>query len=137
MVNDLINVIAVIEAEYGPLSLFAILKMDDVADRWSLAVAAQWIDDLKSETKRDAIFDRIFDQIATELTQTDAESIVRIGLLSLNSHLGQGLVEYTNKIQDDFVEIRDKQINGNTIHHGIIFRTNLFAETEFVSTITN
>ena len=45
MVDKFNEIAVIIENEKGRLSLFAVMKMDEYADKWSVVVSATWIND--------------------------------------------------------------------------------------------
>ncbi len=121
MVKKLKKIIEVIEKEFGTLSLFAILKMDEIVDKWSVIVAADWISE-STEPKRNALFKTIFDQMNKVLNEEENASISRLGLFGTENHIVQELKKLKLG-EDGTVRIKDEKVNGNMVHEGIILKS--------------
>ena len=115
MVEKLKKILAEIEVQRGPVSLFAILKMDAVVDKWVLVIGSEWIDD--SNTKE--VFETVRVSLLSKLSQEERATIARISVFNTTEHLIQELSTY--KTGSD---LSDKtQINGNLIYEGFIIKS--------------
>lgn len=96
------------------INLFAILKMDDLIDKWSIVIAADWMTpDLYSQ-----VFNDFAVLLQNNLDQDESNSIARLGISSTTEHLISELLKY--KTGD---EIPDGKINGNTIYEGHVIKS--------------
>jgi len=114
-INKFRTVLDSLETKRGSVALFALFKMDDITDRWTIILAADWV------TRED--YTRIYTDLRKVsfevLDERERAQIARIGIFPLNSHL----VELTlDKFSGENREIRDEKINGNYIHYGYIFK---------------
>jgi len=118
MVEKLKNLIPKIETEFGELGLFAMLKMDEIVDKWSLLFAAHWVTDTDEE-KRDRIFEKIYQLLEEVLTEEEGASVARIGLMPTDTHI----VEELKRLNaEGSTTLNNMKINGNTVHEGIILK---------------
>lgn len=105
--------------EKGGVSLFAILKMDDLTDKWSVLVCASWID---SDEKRREAFILIRELIKKYMTNEEASNIARIGVMARDQHIVQELLE--NKAGEYIGGNGSVKINGNVVHEAYILESN-------------
>jgi hypothetical protein len=97
-----------------PVWLAALLKMDDLVDRWALIISAPWI----NPENRDTEFRTILALLQQKLTREELVSIVRFGLFDRDNHLVEQLVNRPVNSR-----IQEEQINGNIVHEGIILES--------------
>jgi hypothetical protein len=116
MVEKFKEALKQIEEAKGKVTLFAIIKTDDLADKWSVVLCAPWA----TLEKRSDIFNFVKNLLAPVLTKEESESIARIGIFQKEEHLIQSLLAF----QSDFTIKEDTKINGFTIHEGYIFASN-------------
>lgn len=97
--------------EKGEVSLFAVIKMDELADRWSIAISADWaLEDRKKS------FNEIFDIFTSVLNKEEWELIARIGLFDKNDHIAKVFLQFK-----EGTEIKEvTQINGFTVYEAYI-----------------
>lgn len=93
-------------------NLFAVLKMDDVSDRWSVLISGR---DLDEDSKRRTLYPRIFDVLEQELEPDESEQVARIGVFPASDHL---IGELLSRGEG---EVNNAKVNGNYIHEGRIF----------------
>ncbi|MEK7079115.1 MAG: hypothetical protein AAB929_03515 [Patescibacteria group bacterium] len=98
----------------GHVSLFAVFKMDEFADRWSIAICADWIRDKKKG------FNEVVDIILNILSKEEWDLIARVGVFDKE--------EYITRVFSQFrsgTVIKEKQqVNGFTIYEGYILASN-------------
>jgi len=118
MVEKLKQILAKLQSEKGLVTIFAILKMDDITNRWSIILSAPWIND-KNTTE---VFSYVVETMKKTFTQEEANTIARIGIFSEDNHLIEGLKRYS-----EGTIIKDEKINGNVIHEAQILAVNVEA----------
>ncbi len=133
MVNKLLNILNTIKQTKGPFTLFAVTKMDDVADRWSLIISALWLDRDPDNINRN--FNYIVNLIRENLTEDEMRSIARIGIFHTDNHMVQMLLDYADKsvpkntlnisIDNHPLRLSNQQINGNKIYEGYILQADI------------
>jgi disulfide oxidoreductase YuzD len=102
-----------IEQSKGTVSLFAILKIDELTDKWTVILSASWVK--PSEFKDTFLYLRGL--LLARLDQDQRHSIARMGIFEPNNHLVQMLLD---KYQGDEYIDSDEAVNGNLIHEGYI-----------------
>lgn len=107
------GILAALEDKRGRVSIFAILKMDDITDRWTVFLSAPWI----NQADRGAIFSDLRDLILKNIEPKNLSSIARFGIFEPKEHLVELLLENFNA--GDYIA-NDRQVNGNIIHEGYI-----------------
>lgn len=100
-------------AEEKDVLLFAMLKMDDLTDRWSVLFSARNVDTLDKRTK---VWERLTRILAENLTDEEAQDIARVGVFPLDDHLVSEVIKY--KANDTILE---EKVNGSFVHEGHIF----------------
>ena len=95
------------------VNLFAVLKMDELIDKWSVLLAADWI----TEDNRKENFNLLADVLTKTLDDKEIYEIARVGVFGTNFHLAELFLE---KFQTGQHIKEDAQINGNVIHEGYI-----------------
>lgn len=119
MVENLKRIVNNIENKYGGVSLFIIMKMDDITDKWSLLLTASWIND--SNTSE--VFDFVRKELVANLSSEDLLNIARIGIFKQDEHLVQLLMTSIEKEKieiDGVSRLIEKQVNGNLIHDAYV-----------------
>lgn len=115
MVDKFRTILSELNTNHKPVWLLALLKMDDIVDRWSVIISAPWI----KETDRNAQFSYILGLIKERLTQDEMFSIARIVFLSKDDHLVEELLK-----RGTGEKIDNEPVNGNTVHDGVIIESN-------------
>jgi hypothetical protein len=115
MVEKLRTIVIALKKDNKPFWIFAILKMDELIDKWSLVVAAPWI----TPENHNEIFGLILNQIKNSLEPSELATIARLSLLNKNDHLIEELLKRASG-----TEIREEKINGNIVHQGTIIESN-------------
>uniref|UniRef100_A0A6H1ZPV7 Uncharacterized protein n=1 Tax=viral metagenome TaxID=1070528 RepID=A0A6H1ZPV7_9ZZZZ len=115
MVEKMNKVLEKLDAQGKQVWLFAILKMDELVDKWSLIFSAPW-DNVQN---RDLEFKNILSLVKEELDKEELYSIARVAFLKKEDHLVQELLK---KNSGD--KIDNETINGNIIHEGYVIASN-------------
>lgn len=105
----------------GTVYLFAVLRMDDLTDKWSLLLSAPWIDSKNDEDKK-IFFGSLIRLLDKHLSREELDKIARISLMGVTDHLAQELLNYSSgsHIGGD----ASVRINGNMIHEAYILESN-------------
>ena len=97
----------------GTVTLFAILKMDDLTDKWSVLISAPWI----SDANRKQVFADIVGLIKKEMLPEEAANIARVLIVPEGNHLVSELLEQKR----DYIGGEGSvKINGNMVHEAYI-----------------
>jgi len=116
MVNKLIEILKNMEKKHGKVLMFALLKMDELTNKWSIVISAPWI----TAENRKEIFLELIKATNQSLTPEESITIARIGLFPQEEHIVQELLQYK-----EGMHIEEKvQINGNIIHEAYILASN-------------
>ncbi len=102
----------------GEIFLFAILKMDELTDKWSVLLSAPWI----TEENRKDIFVDVRKLIKEIMTDEEAAGIARIVIAMKDEHLVQELLE--KKAGDYIGGTESVKVNGNLVHEAYILESN-------------
>ena len=109
---DYSKIVTELEKEKGGLAYFAIVRMDEFVDMWTVMFAADWVND----KNRIDIYNRINNLIDANGKKSDIAKVSRIGIFNSDHYLIKGLLKYSKE-----PELKDIKINGNTIHSGRVF----------------
>ncbi len=110
MVEKLEKVYEKYAAQAADVVVFALFKMDDVVDRWSVIVATQ---DSKTQDERRVEFDKLADLLKKNLEPSELRDIARVSFLDAKTHLVEELLKYQSGS-----DLARQQINGNYIYEG-------------------
>lgn len=116
MVEELKNILQDIEKEKGKVTIFALLKMDEYVDKWTVVFCASWAND----TNRSEIFTMIRDKIIQKLKTEEVNEIARIAIFPENEHFIQELKQFNSG-----TIIENKQVNGNIVHYANIIKSEI------------
>ncbi len=115
MVDKFKKMLTEIIAAKGAVTLFAIMKMDDLTGKWSIVFAAPWADD---ENRKEA-FNFVFNLLSKYFNDEEKSLVARIGIFEKKEHLIQVLLQYK---KDSFIE--NEKINGNVVHQAYVLESN-------------
>ena len=115
MVEKLKKVLSKLGEQHKEVWLFALLKMDEFVDKWSIIISAPW----STEENRDIEFQEIIVLLNNELSEEELYSIARIVFLKKDDHLIQELMKRSSG-----TELKSEPINGNAVHEGYIIESN-------------
>ena len=104
--------------KHGDVTLFAVLKMDNLTDKWSVLISATWI----NEDNRKEIFNEIIELIKNTMSIEEAASVARVIIAPKEDPLVLGLLEY--KTVDYIGGDEPIKINGNLVHEAHILESN-------------
>jgi hypothetical protein len=125
MVDELLekfrNILTEIDTACGRLSLFALVKMDDLTSSWTLLVSQPNVTD---ESRRH-MFREIAQRLTRDLTPNEISEVARVGVFPLNEHIIADLLKY----KEGHIE-KSFPANGNTIHEAYILRSETPANEE-------
>jgi len=114
MVEKFNKILENIEKIKGNITIFALLKMDEFIDKWTVVFCASWATD----TNRAEIFEIIRKQIIATLTPEEVREIARIAIYPTTEHFIQELLQYKSG-----TTIENQKINGNTVHYAYIIKS--------------
>lgn len=116
MVDKFNSILNKIIEERGIVTIFALLKMDEFADKWTVVFSAPWSTPMSAS----ADFDYIRRLIIGTLDEEERATIARIGIFAANESLIQMLLQ----LKTGTVISEDTKLNGNIIHAGYILASN-------------
>lgn len=108
-----------INSERSDIYLFAILKMDEYVDKWSVIVSASWI---RRENQRDG-FNYIARKMQEVLSEKDVSTIARIGTFQPDEHIVRLFNNSVSVQGGSSVKLEDTKINGFQIHEAYIYQS--------------
>lgn len=97
--------------------LFAVLKMDEITDRWTVIVSGPNFEDLKH---KNSVFNFLVKSMLNTFTAEEKKAIARVGLFPLDNHLVTDLLGY----KKGYKFSGSTAVNGNLIHEGFILESN-------------
>lgn len=116
MVEKFKEILTKIIEKKGRVTLFAILKMDDLTDKWSVVLCAPWAteDTLKEN------FNYLRSLILDTFNEEERATIARMIIYQKNKHIVEQLLQY----KQDAVISEAVSLNGNLIHQAYILASN-------------
>jgi len=114
MVEKLKTILSEIKRSKGEVVLFALMKMDELADNWTIVLSAPWAKEGDTD-----IFKYVLNLVRSNLSREEFSSIARIGIFSKNDRFIELLLKYNSGV---FIE--NEKINGNYIYEGYILECN-------------
>lgn len=116
MVDKFNQIINQILQEKQLLTLFAILKMDELTDKWSVIVCAPWANQVNYADS----FNYIKNLLDQKLSEEEKTTIARIAIFPKEDHAVESLLQF----QAGTVIKEDTKVNGFMIHEGYILHSN-------------
>lgn len=110
------RILLAIEDVHGAVSLFALLKMDDLTEKWTVLLGAKWVD----ESRYDEYFFLLRRLMLKELNEAESRQIARMGIFDLNDHLTQVLLD---KYKSNEHIAGEERLNGNLVHEAYILKS--------------
>jgi hypothetical protein len=95
------------------VDLFAVLKMDDLIDKWSVLLAVDWI----TNENRQTVFSNIINSLQENLGKEEQDEIARVVFYSPNDDL---IKLFFDKFSEGQYIKEDAKVNGNVVHEGYI-----------------
>jgi len=114
MVEKFKTIVEKIRQEKGELNLFALMKMDEIADKWTVILSAPWSQEGNADN-----FKYILDTIKSNLTTEEVSTIARVAIYPKTNHLIDLLLKFNAG-----ASIVNQPINGNQIHEGYVIISN-------------
>ncbi|MCX6782348.1 MAG: hypothetical protein NTW66_04520 [Candidatus Magasanikbacteria bacterium] len=99
------------KAQKNSVNVLAIMKMDELIDKWSIILSASWVNEKNSGD----IFTSFLALMKKYFTDEELNTIARVGILPIDEHLIVGLLDIGSG-----AEIKDRKINGNMIYEGYV-----------------
>ena len=116
MVDKFKEILTQVEKKHNKVLLFALIKMDELTNKWSVVISASWI---TSENRKE-IFKELVNIMNEKLTPEESITIARIGMFAQNENIVQELLQYKKD-----THLHEKvRINGNIIHEAYILASN-------------
>jgi len=116
MVDKFKQILADLISQKGKVNLFAILKMDEYTDKWTVIVSAPWI----NATTKNEVFALMRDLMIRQFTPEEMATIARLGIFPNDEHIVQELLKY----KEGAVISEDEKVNGNIVHNAHILTSN-------------
>ncbi len=114
MVEKFTKILESIEERKGRVTLFAILKMDEFLDRWTVVFCAPW----STNENRDEIFEMIRKEIMKTLSPEETGEIASIAMYAKTDHLVAELIKFQSG-----TTFENRKINGNKVHYAQIIKS--------------
>lgn len=119
MVDELLvkfdKILASLKKDKVDVSLFALLKMDDLVDSWSVLVSKP---DLKTLHDRRILFQTVVKLLVKHLDEEELDNIARVGAFPENDHLVSDVLKYKKgHVTQSF------KANGNFVHEAYILES--------------
>lgn len=116
MVDKLKAILAKIHESDREVVLFAMLKIDDITDRWSIIFSEPGLDD---NERRKEEFVYLANLLISNLDEKEIETIARVSVRPLSDHLVESLLKYKTGYKFD----ESTPVNGNTVHEGYVLES--------------
>lgn len=120
MVEKFKEILREIKKDKGHVTVFAIIKMDEITDKWSVILSAPWTE-TQNTTEN---FNYLRGLLLKYLSSDDFSTIARLGIFTNDEHLIQ-LILKAIAVQDGEVNLKDTTLNGYKIHEAYIFESHL------------
>ncbi len=118
MVEKFKQILQVIKENKGIVNVFAIIKMDEITDKWSVIFSAPWI----TQENTTEIFNYIRQLLIDNLSREEILTIARLSVFTNNEHLIQ-LILGSVRVQNGEINLKDTSLNGYKIHEAYIFES--------------
>ncbi len=105
--------------EKTSLNLFMLVKMDDFIDKWTLIVAANWVD----PHNLNVTFDYMLSKLRKELSPEEGSQIARVGIFTPHDQLVQEFTRSVVVADSEPIRLVNAQVNGYKVHEAWIFRS--------------
>lgn len=121
MVEKFKKILAEIRNTRGEVSIFGILRIDDVTDKWNIIISAPWLENIHTAERDDVLqyYKYLVETCKKHLTQEELAQINSLGIFKKDEHLIQELLQFQ---ADSYLE--NIKVNGNFIHEGYLLASN-------------
>jgi len=116
MVEKFRQILEEIKKQKGDVYLFAILKMDEFTDKWSVILSAPWINN--NNVRENFVFLR--EIMIRNFSNEEMASIATLGVFTKDEHIIEELLKY----KEGTMINEQVKINGNIIHEAYILASN-------------
>ncbi|MBU4210782.1 hypothetical protein KKC08_01635 [Patescibacteria group bacterium] len=116
MVKIFKEILEEIVSRKGEVNLFAILKMDEYTEKWTVILSAPWVND--ENTRECFLLLRTF--MIKKFSREEMDKIARMGVFTKDEHIITELL----KFKEGTVIEEDEKINGNLVHEAHILASN-------------
>lgn len=124
MVEKFNNILRQIQNDKGIVTLFMILRMEEVTDKWSVILSAPWAND----EDKDEIFLYIRTLLINHLDQNELLSIARIGLLKGDDKIVRAVTNNIS-VQNGSVQLKNTYLDGLKIFDAYVFQSTRLQNT--------
>lgn len=119
MVDQFKKILERIKLDKKSLKLFAVLKMDDIVDKWTILLCADWIE--RNQNSEFAAYQYFLGLMKELLTDDERASVARVGVFApSDDHLLMELLKMPSGTEIN----EDRVVNGNVVHQGFILESN-------------
>lgn len=108
------GILADMKRSQGDVALFALMKMDELTDKWTVVLSSPW-----AQEGDEVVFKYVFELIKKTLLPEELSTIARIAIYSQTDHLIELLLKFNSG-----ASIMNEKINGNQVHEGYIIEAN-------------
>lgn len=112
MVDKFRTILEKIKSEKGNVNIFAILKMDEFTDKWTVLLSAPWI--TEETLKENFLYLR--ELLVSTFSFEEMTMIAKIVVSTNDEHIIQELLNF----KPESIISSDQQINGNLVHEAYI-----------------
>lgn len=112
MVEKFKQILEELKVQKGELSLFAVLKMDEFTDKWTIIVSAPWI----TLSTKNEIFALLRKLLIKKFTSEEMATIARLGIFPKDVHIVEELLKY----KEGAIINGSEKVNGNIVHEAYI-----------------
>lgn len=96
-----------------PVMLFAVLKMDEHVDKWSILISVSWI----NAEIRQTVFQSFIEALQESLNKEELDEVARAVFYDPDEHL---VDLFFDKFREGQYIKEDAKINGNIIYEGYV-----------------
>jgi hypothetical protein len=115
MVEKFKQILAELEKK-GKISLFAVLKMDNYVDKWSIVLCGENLIPGNKES-----FSSVVKTFNNLLTEDEKNLIARLGIFDVDDYIPQLFVNYKSGTEI----LKETKINGFVVYEGYILVSNI------------
>ncbi len=127
MVEKFKTILEEIKRSRGDVVLFALMRMDELTDKWTVILSASWAKEGDLE-----VFKYILNLIQSNLSKEEFSTIARIGILDLGNSLVK-LITGTIRTEGKTIRLQNTKINGFSIQDAHIFQSFLGDSKEILT----
>jgi hypothetical protein len=114
MVDKFKTILHNIESSKGSIALFALIKMDDFINKWTVVFSAAW----SNPENRTETFNMIREEITKIVTPEELEEIARLAIYYRGEHIVEELLKYQSG-----AVLENQKVNGNMVHYADIVKS--------------